>query len=69
MRPFFALDAHDLLLASHGTSGGGIGRMTGLSDSGGCSGRDDGALGGVDGRGVSGGIGMLGTGSVGGGLG
>jgi hypothetical protein len=67
--PFFALDAHNLLVASHGTSGGGIGRMTGLSDSGGCSGWDDGALGGVDGRGVSGGIGMLGTGSVGGGLG
>ncbi|UVF19640.1 hypothetical protein HPT29_000315 [Microvirga terrae] len=43
--------------------------MTGLSDSGGCSGRGDGVLGGMGGTGVSGGIGMLGTGSVGGGLG
>jgi len=53
----------------HGTSGGSIGWSTGFSDSGGCSGRDEGALGGTDGRGVSGGIGMAGSGSVGGGLG
>lgn len=43
--------------------------MAGLSGSGGCSGRDEGTLGGADGAGVSGGIGMAGTGSVGGGLG
>jgi hypothetical protein len=46
-----------------------MGRVTGLSGSGGCSGREDGRLGGTDGAGVSGGIGMTGTGSVGGGLG
>ncbi|MBM6579204.1 hypothetical protein ILT44_03325 [Microvirga sp. BT689] len=55
--------------ASHGTSGCGVGWSTGLSGSGGCSGNDDGTLAGADGPGVSGGIGMVGTGSVGGGLG
>ena len=43
--------------------------MAGLSGSGGCSGRDEGTLGGLDGAGVSDGIGMTGRGSVGGGLG
>jgi hypothetical protein len=43
--------------------------MAGLSGSGGCSGSDDGTLGGPDGPGVSDGIGMTGRGSVGGGLG
>ena len=46
-----------------------MGWLTGLSDSGGCSGREDGTPDGVDGAGVSGGIGITGTGSVGGGLG
>jgi len=53
----------------HGTSGGGIGWVTGFSSSGGCSGMGDGVLGGIGGTGVSGGMGMVGAGSVGGGLG
>ena len=43
--------------------------MAGPSGSGGCSGRDEGTLGGTEGPGVSDGIGMTGRGSVGGGLG
>ena len=53
----------------YGTSGCGVGWMTGFSGSGACSGRDEGALGGNGDGGVSGGFGITGSGSVGGGLG
>jgi hypothetical protein len=43
--------------------------MTGFSGSVGCSGRDEGTLGGSGAGGVSGGVGITGNGSVGGGVG